>query len=89
MLIECDECKARVDAEVIASHEHEVFALWNARTYLLKCPSCNSALIGQTEESMRDRKLFWPDVTRVFPNPRRLLDSGIPDIVKKSMDEAE
>jgi uncharacterized protein YlaI len=89
MLIECDECKAKVDAEVLANHEHQAFGLWDVRTYLLKCPACNTALVGQTEESVHDGKLFWPDVTRVFPNPRRLLGSEIPDIVKKSMEEAE
>ncbi len=89
MLIECDECKARVDAEVLASHEHEAYDIFHFRTYLLKCPACNAALVGQTEKDVRDGKLFWPDVTRVFPNPRRLLGSGIPEIVKRSIEEAE
>jgi hypothetical protein len=89
MLIECDECKAKVDAEIIAFHEHELFGLFSFRTYFLKCPSCNTALVGQTEQGVHDGKLFWPDITRVFPNPRRLLGSGIPEIVKRSIDEAE
>jgi hypothetical protein len=89
MLIECCECKARVDGEIVAYHEHEYAGIFSIRTYLLKCPSCNSALVGESEQDVRDGKLFWPDLTRVFPKPRRLLGSGIPDMVKKSIDEAE
>ncbi len=89
MLIECCECKARVDGEILAYHENEYAEIFSIRTYLLKCPSCNSALVGESEQDVRDGKLFWPDLTRVFPKPRRLLGSGIPDMVKKSIDEAE
>ncbi len=89
MLIECYECKARVDGEIVAYHEHEYASIFTVRTYLLKCPACDSALVGESEEDVRDGKLFWPDLTRVYPKPRRLLGSGIPDIVKKSIDEAE
>ena len=56
MLIECPTCNARVDAEVIAYLQHEDF--FNVRTYLLKCPSCTHALVGETEEDWRDGKSF-------------------------------
>lgn len=89
MLIECYECRAIVDAEVLAYHEppHEFFH--PLRTYLLRCPACSLAIVGQTHENIRDGKPFWPNLTRVFPNPRRLLGLGIPKIVKESIDEAE
>jgi Domain of unknown function (DUF4145) len=89
MLIECYDCKARVDAEVIAYHQQVQFDIFRTRTYLLKCPACSAAIVGETEEDARDGKTFWPDLTRVFPKPRRLLGSGIPDIARRSIDEAE
>lgn len=87
MLIECSTCKARVDAEVIAYHQHEDF--FNVRTYLLKCPSCTYALVGEATESWRDGNDYWPDLTRVYPKPRRLLGAEIPETVRNSIDEAE
>ena len=87
MLIECHQCKARVDATVIGMHEEK--EIFDNRTYLLACPSCKTALVGFTEESIRNDKPYWPDLTRVYPRPRRLLGSSIPTIVRQSIDEAE
>jgi hypothetical protein len=42
MLIECCECKARVDGEIVAYHEHEYAACFSIRTYLLKCPDVST-----------------------------------------------
>ncbi len=89
MLIECCECKARVDGEILAYHEQEYDDIFRIRTYLLKCPSCTTAIVGESDQEVRDGNVFWPDLTRVFPKPRRLLGSGIPEMVKKSIDEAE
>jgi hypothetical protein len=89
MLIECNECKAKVNAEVLASHEHVVAGIFPYRTYLLKCPSCDIALIGEAEATFGEDSFSWSDVTRVYPSPRRLINSGIPELVKTSINEAE
>ena len=87
MLIECHNCKARVDAEVIGRVDEPSFI--ETRTFLLKCPACKSALVGFTEEDFRDDKVFWPDLVRVYPRTRRLLGSSIPPLARQSIDEAE
>ena len=89
MLIECNECKAKVDAEVLSFHEHLHADIFSYRTYLLKCPSCNIALVGESEEIFNDGEKYWSDVTRVFPSPRRLIRYGIPEVVSNSINEAE
>ena len=94
MLIECHKCKARVDAEEIGVVERNLlpdlgFELL-FRTYLLRCPSCGCALIGEEEEGLKEKgQTVWPDLTRVHPMPRRLLGYEIPKTVRDSLEEAE
>lgn len=87
MLIECHKCKARVDAEVIAKYDDLEFD--TTRTFLLKCPSCAIALIGESEEDYRDGQRVWSELVRAYPKPRKPLGADIPTIVRKSIDEAE
>lgn len=87
MLIERHKCNARVDAEVIATYDDLEFD--STRTYLLKCPSCAIALIGESEEDFRDGKKVWSELVRAYPKPRKILGEDIPAIVRKSLDEAE
>jgi hypothetical protein len=94
MLIECHYCKARVDAEEIGVVERNClpdlgFDLLY-RTYLLRCPSCGSALIGESEEGLKEKgQMVWTDLVRVHPKPRRLLGHEIPQTVRQSLEEAE
>lgn len=88
MLVECHNCKAKVDAEVIAQCDDNLEFL-TTRTYLLKCPSCTGALVATSGEDYRGGKQIWSDPVRVYPKPRKLLGADIPTIVLKSIDEAE
>ena len=89
MLIECNKCKARVDAEIIGIVEEESF-IFKTRTYLLCCPSCKTALVGESDEDQsKEGQQVWTDLVRVHPKPRRLLGSAIPTTVKMSLEEAE
>jgi len=87
MLIECHLCKAKVDAAVLGEHnDNDFFA---TRTYLLQCPSCNTALIAESHEDFTDDKSVWSRPVRVYPRPKRALGADIPPIVKNSLEEAE
>ncbi|MGZ0019679.1 DUF4145 domain-containing protein [Nitrosomonas sp. wSCUT-2] len=87
MLIDCNLCRAKVDAEVLFEHnDQDLFA---TKTFLLKCPSCNSALVAKSEEDYVNDKSVWSRPVRVYPRPTRALGSDIPEIVKKSIEEAE
>lgn len=87
MLIDCHICKARVNAEVIAEHNDEDF--FAIRTYLLKCPSCRTALVAESHEDYVDEKSVWSRPVRVYPRPKRTLGADIPPIVRNSLEEAE
>ena len=87
MLIDCYQCKAKVDAEIIGEHnDNDFFA---TRTYLIKCPSCNAALIAESYEDFSGDKGVWSRPVRVYPRPKRTLSADIPPIVKSSLEEAE
>lgn len=84
MLLECNNCQARVDAEVLAEYRDlEFFA---TRTYLCKCPSCARALVAESEE---DEDMKWTQPIRVHPRPRRLLGTDIAPTIRHSIAEAE
>lgn len=87
MLIDCHRCRAKVQAEVLGHHDDE--DLFGTRTYLLKCPSCNTALAAESHEDYSGEKSIWSLPLRVHPKPIRSLGSDIPPIVKNSIDEAE
>lgn len=87
MLIDCHQCKAKVDAEIIGEHsDNEFFA---TRTYLIKCPLCNVALVAESHEDYSESKSVWSRPVRVYPRPKRTLSIDIPPIVKNSLEEAE
>ena len=88
MLIECHECKARVDAEEIGFVENDM-EIWHRRTYLLKCPACNAPLVGECYDDFPEEEFPWTDLVRVYPKPPRPLSLNVPKPVKKSLREAD
>jgi hypothetical protein len=89
MLIECHSCNGKVDAEILGQHkDKDFFDKW---TYLLRCPSCNKALVAESHEDMAliGEESGWTQPIRVYPLPVRSLGGDIPNIVRLSMDEAE
>ena len=87
MLIDCHQCKAKVDAEIICEHNDNGF--FATRTYLTKCPSCDSAIIAESHEDFTGEKSVWSRPLRVYPRPKRTLSTDTPPIVKNSLEEAE
>jgi hypothetical protein len=87
MLIDCHVCKSKVDAEIIGQHDDGEFMA--TRTFLLNCPSCQTALLAESHEDFEEGQSVWSRPVRVYPKPKRSLGSDIPHIVKNSVDEAE
>ena len=92
MIIECHQCKARVDAEEVGHVEFEE-AFWFERVYLLRCPVCKNALVGLCSDVQTEKGQEWGQLVRVYPKPGRSASlsefSGLPKVVIDSLKEAE
>ena len=88
MLIECNLCKARVDAIEIGFVEFDG-GFWRQRTYLLKCPACDNPLVGVCEDDFPEEENPWTELVRVYPKPPRPLSQTVPEPVQKSLREAD
>ncbi len=92
MIIECQQCKARVDGEVLEYVEADE-AVWQTRTYLLRCPICKTALVGESNNAGHGRVEEWSELVRVYPKPGRAAAlsafPGVPKVVIDSLTETE
>ena len=90
MIIDCSNCKARVDAEVVGMVEQTSFP-GDQRIYLLRCPACSRAIVGVSDQLWKDDddSFEWAQLVRVHPNPARQLSSYVPALVRESVIEAE
>jgi len=90
MIIECHSCRARVDGEEIGFVEQTMF--FTPRTYLLRCPVCKTALVGECMVDLEESGK-WTELVRVHPKPGRAAAlfefSGVPKVVIDSLKEAE
>jgi hypothetical protein len=92
MIVECPYCEAIVAGKVLADHESynpaEDPAPFTAA--LLECPGCKQTLVGgyYTFADSDGRKVK-EEPGRLWPVPRRLFDSDIPELVRTSLEEAE
>jgi len=93
MIIECNYCKANVDAKVIATHEafdpEEDPGPFHVS--LLECPSCKNSLVaGQYEWPVGpegDYVLEKPD--RLWPEQKKYISLVIPEGIRTSIEEAQ
>lgn len=98
-IIDCPWCKAKVAATETGRAERGGFDDDAGEPFAYKvlvgiCPSCNSILAGETEQtgfenydSHEDR---WSDVVRIYPKPPKAFSSyRIPRVVKDSLNEAD
>jgi len=89
MLIECPECDSKVDGKVLANKDFNPGDEPPHRYSFLECPVCHSVMVGLSELiqiSFDDHD--WCDPTRVWPKPHREFDPVIPNIVRKSLENA-
>lgn len=61
--------------------------------YLLRCPVCKFALVGQCVDLHTEKGVTWSQLVRVYPKPGRAASlseySGLPKVVIDSLKEAE
>jgi hypothetical protein len=90
MLIDCPRCEAKVDGENYGGI-YESSEPVDGLVSLLRCPSCNNAIVGWQDKVGidHDGSAVYDDAVRVWPEPKRPLDWSIPEIVRISLNEAE
>lgn len=86
MIIDCDECEAKVDAEEIARIDYfDNFNTLQGKTIFLRCPSCKGGLLAIEPEG--DATRGWGPPERIYP-PQRYIHYKIPDTLRRSFREA-
>ena len=90
MLIECAECDSRVDAEEIAKRELQPDGEPPTKYSFLECPVCKSVMVGVADIVQVDfDKWDFDDCVRVWPEPHTDFDSSIPNLVRRSLENAK
>jgi hypothetical protein len=93
MLINCSYCSARVDGSQLSSVDKYESAPDGSleggmRISLLKCPSCENALVAKQDYDIIFSEGEWWNTKRVWPQPEAGFDSSIPQEVRVSLSEA-
>ncbi len=82
MIVECKKCGALVDAELIASYEHEEATMGPpGRINFLKCLRCESPFIV-------DEDYIFEEVIRLYPPQEKLINLLLPKPLQNSYGEA-
>jgi hypothetical protein len=80
MILECKACEALVNAEFVASYNHED-KNWGTETYsLYKCPKCEKPLLTYENASWGLDRLYPQEVNRINPD--------LPEPLKAAYEEA-
>src|SRR4030042_5309262 len=90
MIIECPNCESKVDAKVLAEHESVDEDTGPYKVSFLGCPICNNVMLGYQDYIQTGPDSYvWESAMRIWPSPEGHISGYIPDIVGKSLDEAE
>lgn len=90
MLLQCDNCPALVDAEIIGSyvHDNEFEPIDGSKYLLCKCPQCWSAfLVKQTREYQME-EIVWGAFTILYPGNEFHINPVIPEKLRNALTEA-
>lgn len=84
MIVECEKCRARVDAVNLASYPYDPPGEAPANIYFLRCPQCMSPILamGPWDPEPDDVPI------RMFPPTESRLDRSLPSPIRSSFDEA-
>jgi len=90
--VDCTRCEMRVRAKILSQYTDGQGGDWDCMTnYLfLECPSCKSVLLASRELEFDPmiNDMDWGKVVRVWPEQENRLNSNLPSVVKKSLEEA-
>jgi hypothetical protein len=85
MLLDCENCAARVDAEVLHSYVvSDDKALLSWRYSLARCPQCSGPLLVSQDEGLED----WEDPKRLYPAGDSPVSDALPKPLRAAFDEA-
>ena len=91
MLVECVNCEAIVDGEVIAEYlDHEKETGMTGKYSFLKCPRCFRPFIMlQIDDSFGYEGGNWDEPRRLYPPIEMGVSQAIPNSLRLAYDEAE
>jgi hypothetical protein len=92
VLIDCPNCNAQVDGEVIGAvdmvGDPDAESEPRRRVSLLRCPVCGNPLVAMDVQIKTENVEFWDRAERLWPS-RLALSSAVPDEIRRSLDEAD
>jgi hypothetical protein len=90
MLVECENCQAIVDGEVIANYtDYEAETDMTGRYSFLKCPRCSRPFIVlQIDDGSQLEGENWDEPKRLYPPVEMSVSPAIPSSLRSAYDEA-
>jgi|WetSurMetagenome_2_1015567.scaffolds.fasta_scaffold327502_1 hypothetical protein len=91
MVIDCPFCDVRAKCEIIGEvYDPSSGTFEPIAVFLLKCPSCNNAILAQAHQDMDERNnYYWGRIERVWPYSQNIeLSKTIPELIRKDIEDA-
>jgi hypothetical protein len=85
VILECTNCNALVDGEVLYSYAEETSGGPPCIWFFSRCPKCKIALLAAQEDYGGEKSPIF----RVYPPGEKTLSYAVPDGIKKSFVEAQ
>ena len=87
MLLECPDCEAVVDAEVVSTYEITNDDHESVRTSFARCPKCQGPFLAREWTDIWDDT--WSAPVRLYPLPESLLGESLPKPIRAAFAEAQ
>lgn len=85
MLLECEQCQAIVDAEILSKYEIYDEVAPTFRCTFARCPRCSSPFLATQEEDFPDG---WQTPQRLYPTIGPFVSSSLPKPIREAYEEA-
>lgn len=90
MIIECYDCASSVDGKEIAYRDLRAKGEPPTRYSFVECPVCKNVMVGVSDlVQVSHEDWDWDDCVRVWPEPTKGFDPSIPDLVRRSLENAK
>ncbi len=85
MILDCERCEAKVNAELVAKYErHADNDDYPDTVHLLKCPRCANPLLLSVDDIVNDGERF----VVLYPSTRAKASPSVPEGIRRAFDEA-